>query len=172
MIIINRSKRVFLLLICMSLIVSACSIKLKHIRGYESKMVLDFTKYTEQGFLITPFKYLGDYESIGIITVKVMPEANFISKKIMKAKYPASSADEYDLEEWWEIEDINSEMVIDILYESAVEMGADAIVEFDIEVINQRYGYGIAANPVTLYGYEMSGYAIKRLGAFKASLTE
>ena len=30
---------------------------------------IDFSKYTELGFLITPEKFIGEYESIGIVAV-------------------------------------------------------------------------------------------------------
>ena len=47
---------------------------------------VDFTPFTEKGFLFTPNKYTQDYESIGIINFTYFPEANLIEKKIKRGK--------------------------------------------------------------------------------------
>jgi hypothetical protein len=48
-------------------------------------------------------------------------------------------------------------------------MGGDAIVDFVINDISETDNTGSADAPiVTIYGYKISGFAIKRLGAFKS----
>ena len=51
------------------------------------------------------------------------------------------------------------------MVEKAKSMGADAIVELKIKEKSEYYPSMMY--PITLQGYDLSGFAIKRLGAFK-----
>ena len=144
--------------ICIMLLLLSCA------TGYEvRKTVLvsgyDFRKYTEQGFLFTPEEYLGDYESIGLLNLEVLPE-------IRKVPYGTRASEKgweivIGTTRYWQVEEISSVEVLDSLYKEAIGMGADAIVSFNLEAIPHYNG------DANYYGLQASGFAIKRKGAFK-----
>lgn len=107
----------------------------------------DFSKYTEQGFLITPESYLGEYQSIGLISVTLWP-AVIEEKSVTKEGRPSGSS--------WHIGELNVTKAIDEIYEQADNMGADAIINFSINSIERNNGI------LKVPGAEISGFAIKR----------
>jgi hypothetical protein len=119
------------------------------VRGY------DFTKYTEEGFLITPEKYEGEYESIGVLRVSVWPRIEYESTGDSSPPRPGPD----DTERRWVTTDpVSRAEVIDSLYSRAERMGADAITRFESDVVTRE-----EAN-VTRIGVEASGFAINRVG--------
>ncbi len=144
-------KRFFLVVsLLITFLITSCATQLKHIPGYEITVAIDFTKYTDADFLITPHEYSGIYESIGLITTIVMPEANLETNE-------AGFVSESNV---WKISDLNISEVINNIYGKAVQMGADAIVDFKIIENTDTYN---SILPVAVTGYLISGYAIKRL---------
>ena len=135
----------FILLIIFASLLVRCS----SVSHYEKQVLVygyDFTKYTNQGFLFTPEKYLGEYESIGLLTVLILPELNRsgeydFSVTDKKLSYAPVSADE----------------VLDSLFDVAINMGANAIVSLTIENI-ERMIEGVNAP-----GVKASGFAIRRI---------
>ncbi len=114
----------------------------------------DFTEYTEKGFLFTPEQYLESYESIGLLNVEILPD-------VVKIDY----GEEYDDDNWirlrgkvsiWKMKKINPQEVLDAFYETAIEMGADAVIRLRFENIVHNNG------AVSFYGLQASGFAIKR----------
>ena len=118
---------------------TACS-TLKDIDGYENMTGVDFRPYTEKGFLITPSTYGGEYTSLYWVDYVIMPEAY------------------YEVE--WVIGTINLETALDGVYKKCISMGADALMEFDIE--NNIDSYTGIVNPTSVTGVRISGVAIKR----------
>ena len=107
----------------------------------------DFSDYAEDGFLITPESYNGEYQSIGIVRVTLWPGAR---------KQPSrQTAAGRSLGEWF-VENIDPSQAIDSLYTVAKGMGADAVVKFNIEYVYEDNGR------LRLQGYEASGFAIRR----------
>ncbi|MDR8390767.1 hypothetical protein NC796_06445 [Aliifodinibius sp. S!AR15-10] len=113
----------------------------------------DFSKYTDQGFLITPEQYLEEYQSIGLITVTQWPAVN---KTIRRVRDPDGSG--YVNREEFHAEDINVEKAIDEIHKVATDMGADAITRFDVTPTSRMNG------TLRVQGVEISGFAIKREG--------
>lgn len=111
----------------------------------------NFSKYTDQGFLITPEQYLEDYQSIGLITVTQWPAVRKMERQIPK---PDGSG--YKIVEEFYPEDINVDKAIDEIYQVAKNMGADAITRFDVTATSRLNG------SLTVVGVEISGFAIKR----------
>lgn len=108
----------------------------------------DFSEYTEEGFLITPEQYLGEYQSIGLIRTVMWPRVY---------RVPSGSTDDqgnpnYD----FRTEELNVEKAIDEIYQQAEDMGANAITRFDITSTSRRNG------DMIVEGAEISGFAIKR----------
>ncbi|MFH5832638.1 hypothetical protein [Halalkalibaculum sp. DA384] len=112
----------------------------------------DFSEYTDQGFLITPEQYLGEYQSIGLITLTQWPAVRKTTRRIPDSD---SNTGYRTVEEFYP-EDINVEKAIDEIYKVANEMGADAIARFDVTSTSGMNG------DLRVQGVEISGFAIKR----------
>lgn len=139
----------FLFVFLSLLLVSACGPTIKHIPRQVEVVGFDFTKYSEKGFLITPGEYGEDYETIGLLTFSVYPEAN--RENNPKAGPAASRFN-------WVIENINPSEAIEIAYQEAIKRGADAITHFEIDFDKRKYpGPGVYVT-----GVQVSGLLIKR----------
>lgn len=119
-------------------------------------LVVDFTKYTSKGFLITPEKYNGEYESIGTVRYILTPAAKMIVMKAVRS--PNGTLDET---KGWSVEKLSMTAALDSLYIGARSMGADAIMNFSA-VEEQRDHVFTPTNRVNTSGYNLSGYAIRR----------
>ena len=73
-----------LILIAIAVLIFNGCATLKFIPAEEYFMGIDFRPYTEQGFLFTPEKYLGEYESIGLIDLISVHEANYVPIEKLK----------------------------------------------------------------------------------------
>jgi hypothetical protein len=115
----------------------------------------DFTPYTAKGFLFTPLPPSGDYESVGLVSVRIQPE-------IVKAKpgepMPKGYREtEYKAAKYW-VEELSPSTAIKEMYNTAVTMGANALTQFAIE--SDRGSYDNIPISVTIY--KVSGFAVKR----------
>ena len=119
----------------------------------------DFRPYTEQNFLFTPEAYQGEYESIGLLYVEIIPE-------VKRANYGENSR--INELEWefirsrsgdgvWKVKRFSSKEILDELYKEATKMGANAVVNLKFENIENSNG------AITFYGIGVSGLAIKRI---------
>jgi hypothetical protein len=120
--------------------------KTRTVRGY------DFTKYTDQGFLITPERFRGSYQSIGTLRVTVFPGLEYDKKE----PAPAQPGPDDPEKGWVVVSEVTTEEVIDSLYSQARRMGADAVTQFETEIVSQN------TEDVTRYGIQARGFAIKR----------
>jgi hypothetical protein len=113
--------------------------------------VLDFTEYQKTGFLITPEEYHGDYESCGFIEITVRPS--------LKAgrEPPGLFSTGFNLV----VGPIEIEEAIEQMYEQALNLGADAITRF--KATSKEF----QVRTYTFEGVRISGFAIKRKGAFR-----
>jgi len=144
--------RVFILIIPLSIFLFSCST----FKETEKQVIVtgyDFTKYTEKGFLFTPEGYLEDYESVGMLSVEILPE--------LKRSGYASPGQFYAPGNLWRYTPVSGSEVLDSLYIKAKRMGADAIINL---VIRRTI---LQANNVSAPGIEASGFAIKRKDAIK-----
>ena len=148
------------------LILTSCSVQMKEltkIQGYAIMNKIDFRKYSEKGFLITPEKYSGEYHAIGMIDFIKMPGAVYVKRtKLDENNKPVTPEFGHpaEMENNWVPETINMEAVLDELYKQCVALGADAIINFNVEPNSVLHG-GIT-NPVTIEGVRITGFAIKR----------
>ena len=154
------------LLLAIGLALNSCTTleELSYIPREEKLFGIDFTKYTTQDFLITPEKYLGNYESIGLITYEYLPAAEYknIGFKINPFYDPTNQNSKRTVPDTkWVFEDVKIEQVMDSVYKISKNMGADALVNFEIKVKSDPVGAN-AKNPTTRFGYTISGFAIKR----------
>jgi uncharacterized protein YbjQ (UPF0145 family) len=119
--------------------------------------VYDFRKYTDEGFLFTTEKYLGDYESIGLISVEIIPELRRREGYFAPGQTYAGSSNSF----WYYIP-ISPQEVLDSLYSKAKGMGADAVINLDVDYVDV-----IVSGNISVPATQASGFAIKRKGAFK-----
>jgi hypothetical protein len=143
----------------LAVLLSSCKVtEITYLSKKEIISGVDFRKYTEKGFLITPEKYSGDYESIGIIDYLIMPEA-----KLEKKEIENSSANQWQDQgsiRNWKVDEVNIQNALEGIYNQCIKMGADALVNFKAEIENEDYSYTVP--PVTLKGFRVTGFAIKR----------
>ncbi len=132
----------------------------KFIPKSTSVEIIDFKKYLNKNFLITPYDYKGDYESIGMIHATLMPSANLISMK----KYSEVTSDTMVVYQW-KTDTIKTSEALDTIYSKAVQMGADAIIDLSINSNRETYNIG-SSKEITIFGIIVDGFAIKRKGAF------
>ena len=59
----------------------------------------------------------------------------------------------------WKIEDVNIQDALDGIYKRCIEMGANALVNFNATTEEQDYSW--IKNPVKIKGYRITGFAIK-----------
>lgn len=136
------------------LLFQACS----SIQETERRIIVtgfDFTKYAKKYFLFTPQPYLGDYDGIGLLRASIFPavkklqgDEQNVDKKKFLVEWKESSG--------WLIERIDPSDAIEEMYKIAVEMGADAVMNFSANTSS------ISSGTLNIPGYEVSGFAIKR----------
>jgi len=120
--------------------------------------IADFTEYGDKGFLFSPNVYEGEYKSIGLIEFILYPEASkkkFTYEKEFKSKYMPET---YTISKWIITDPVLSSDLVDMAYQKSVELGADALVSFDVNFVHKK-----EFKDLTLTGIKVSGYAIKRL---------
>lgn len=114
----------------------------------------DFTSYTKKEFLFTPEQYLKDYESIGIITIEIIPDV------FKTLSYSLEGDDEWIVvrgkEQNWKVKIISPQEVLDELYSKATSMGADALVRLSFENVVHYNG------DAEFFSLKATGFAIKR----------
>ncbi len=126
--------------------------------GCQSKLVekqatttfygVDFSKYTGEGFLITPYQYNEKYSSIGMLTATSCPEVS-TAPGSFKNRQMANG-------QMYFVGEVDLDKTIEKLVKKATDMGADAIIDFSIK--HTTYRNGTEDIPCI----EVSGFAINR----------
>ena len=117
----------------------------------------DFTKYTALGFQITPESYLGNYESIALLTFDYFPAVRQLTFKDSLHYYRPGTQEEFINGQTWFIENISIAAAIDSFYNMAKALGANAIVKFKMDPIRREDG------PLDISGFQISGFAIRKI---------
>jgi len=146
--------RIFPALVLVAALVAACGgpevyKKSMEVAGY------DFTEYTEQGFLITPESYQGEYQSVGTLSVTVWPRIEQLPAEDDTVAQPGP---ESPAQEWFVTEGVDPQEVVDSLHVEARSMGADAIMNFRTEPVREDL-----ENGPTRTGVRARGFAIDRV---------
>ena len=148
-------KKVLVLICAVLFLMMNCAPTIEKIQPVELSFKIDFSKYSDNNFLITPLKYNGDYKSIGLVQVIAYQGAKLDKMLRNKNSVPSWRKDKLDLKKY-----------IESLYQMSVEMGADAIIEFHVTELEKNLAIN-TLYPVDILGYKLTGFAIKRKGAFK-----
>ena len=144
-----------LLLFSLLIFAVACST----VRDINKKVYVSgfiFTKYTAKGFLFTPEKYAGKYNSVGIISIEIFPqihENEFSSLNNQYGTTQQGSTPKFSYKR------VDPGEALDSMYNYCKRLGADAVINLEI---NQTYDVrtGISGQ---IPGLKISGFAIKRL---------
>jgi len=157
-------KNVTLLKVCVLLsMVVSCATPPDYIPERLEINGIDFTSFSEKGFLITPEKYNGDYESIGLITLTFRP----FTKRIIVTDGSPNSLEVPGLSHW-ESEKIDHDSLLNSIYEVCTEMGADAFTQLEMQVNSAMFAQN-TMEPAEIPEITITGFAIKRRGAFQAT---
>jgi len=142
-------------------LMASCITELKIISPQSYLSQINFRKYTDAGFLITPEKYAGEYLSIGIVDYVKKPGAHYgiVSRK-PDPRYGGTDSQMYINEKQWTVHVVSLDEAIDELYNECVALGADALINFTVELTEDNYNN--ISNPVQIVGYRITGFAIKR----------
>ena len=116
----------------------------------------DFRKYTEKGFLFTPEKYSGVYESIGTVRYVHVPGAK-LTEYLKRSNYDGTNT----MQKKWVIDSASVSHGIDSLFSLASSMGANAIMNFVVIPATRTHSVD-TMGIVTIEGYDISGFAIRR----------
>jgi hypothetical protein len=154
-------KKIYLALLIFAIAFSGCSQKkqesetlkvrkFKKISKAELIMSFDFTKYSEKGFLITPSHYGSNYETLGLFTFIIYPEAEAFEYDSLFGKKDIV----------WETKKIDSQEILDFAYKTALKKGANAITHFKIRNVLKTVNDGV--ENVYIQGLEVEGLLIKR----------
>lgn len=118
----------------------------------------DYSKYADEGFLISPDIYSGQYEACGEILIEVYP-ADVEAKRAQNNRKIDATYEQSG--KMYSKEIINFSELLDIAVKKAKSVGADALVNFKCSVIkNTYYTGGISYSKLS--HYEITGFAIKR----------
>jgi len=116
-------KKIFLLAL-----LASCSARITYIPERSTFYGLDFTRFSDKGFLITPEKYLNEYQSVGLITYTYLPEANYVATGRIEYEGGGTSL----TKAWIFNNKMNVNSGLDTLYIFCKNMGADALMNFKV----------------------------------------
>lgn len=145
-------------IITATLILSSCTVP-ETISEYQSNsdyFLIDFSKYSNDGFFITPEAPYGSYQPIGLVSVTVNQGAKYVEKYLEK--------DEFDYpiyEEYWVKDSLNLQMAIDSLVQYSKSLGANSLASFKYDA---QFTHNTASmyKRVALLSITVSGFAIKQ----------
>jgi len=133
----------------LTVLLAACGSPRMQYKRQTTLLGVDLTPYAENGFLITPEDYQGEYEAVGILSFEILPEMTR-----SKVEEQAGQVADYTN---WEVGDLDTQDAVDSLYSRAQEMGADAIIRFKTEQFSERIEGGVRI------GVRARGFAIDRV---------
>lgn len=145
-------KNLFYILI----LVTSCAPMQKVVPLVEELYIVDFSPYAERGFLMTPERYEGNYESIADIEYIIKPGAEY---KAIDGQ--DGDGEGYKISQWVVTDTITLDDALAKVYEICVNMGADALVNYHGEKLTDTRVSSLYG-PVTITGYRITGYAIRR----------
>ena len=120
---------------------------IEHIPAERNVAGFDFREFTEKGFFFSPNEYKKDFEPKGLLNFTFFPEANF--------KFNGNPYKE------WVIEPVKFEDIVRMIYDQAIEFGADAVVQLKITPELKTQSLNRHAD-VIVSGFTVECFLIKR----------
>lgn len=147
---------IILLLIAMALIIHSCSPKAMPRTVITS--FADYSKYSNEGFLVSPNPYPDKFISVGEIFIIVVPG----DKVKQESKYFDSQTNTYNVITKVYKENISLNELTDLAVQQTKAKGANALVNFKIQIINNQTYSNLYKRYIPVFShYEISGFAIK-----------
>lgn len=142
-------RKILLIIASIALLTSCSTLKPTERMAFTS--FVDYRPYSESGFLLTPQPYQGDYDSVGEISIYVVPA--FLK---LKEDFDYMSGEWYT----YKFETIKLEEIVELAVKEAIEKGADAVSNFSItsEKISRGNGRTYSRGDA----YRVTGFCIKR----------
>ncbi len=162
-----RRTRIALILFTISAF-SACIAEqevpvLMHVPEEIQTFLLDFSYYTEKGFLFTPRSYSGKYNSIGVLEFKYNVEAEMVVKNLNEVSEEARKSGVKTITYYdWEVAEIDYQVILDHAYRKACAMGGNAMINFKLEVKHEEYENAPEYPGVIVPVVYVSGFVIQR----------
>lgn len=132
--------------------ICACAVGPTFIPSKSELYSVDFRPYSDRGFLFSPGDYPGEYEAIGMVTYVIWPSARKVAMPIVNERTGGSMK----TVSVWLADTIRVDQALKHAYEHTLEIGADALIQFDIKPVNRNVA------DTNLEGVEVSGFAIRR----------
>lgn len=145
-----KQKIIISISIVISFIIISCS-RPSHIAKEVNYYGYDFRKYSSQNFLFTPEKYIGEYESVGLLEVEIFPEIFTAKDDNDETYYPWEKAFGT-----YHARNISPQEILDSLFVLSKDMGANAVMNFQIIKATKNF------HNLIIEGIRANGFAIKR----------
>lgn len=147
----RKNKMKYLIIIASFVMVSCATVS--EMPEIVSTTAIDFRPYTSKGFLITPTEYVGEYESIGILTSTFYPALTKVPSRYTTSEGTVIT----DISgKRWFLRAIDYKKALEEIYNQSVNMGANALMLFQLKIVVRTNSL------IYLPGIEATGYAIKR----------
>lgn len=138
------------------LLLSGCGYRHYKVEAQEDTSIIYLFQFANEGFLVTPNEYRGEYLSLGMITIERYPEARF-SRAILSS--PGREAQQHGW--YWFSEEIQGTEAVEKAYQIARDLGADALVNVKIERMIKKV-IGDHTTLGQIEGLKLTALAIKR----------
>lgn len=114
---------------------------------------IDFRPYVKKGFFISPYSWTGDYTPVSQVALVMTPEAAYVGGEgpggLPKGTYMSGD---------YMVQEISIQDALDSMYNYCLQIGADALVDFDYRIEDEP----LFVNGPTIPRITVSGFAIKR----------
>lgn len=142
-----------LIFIAITTLLFASCTTVKTITESRELVFIDYGKYTDKGFLFSPYIYNGEFESVGPVEYTYSPGA-----QLKEATEP--DINNYPIKtKRWVYDNFDIYKAIDDVYNECVKMKADALIETKITTVTQSFPY---APPAIIPVVKITGFAIRR----------
>ena len=156
-------KKMLIFMVAIVMVGCATQTPLFYVERIKEAYGIDFTEYSEKGFLITPEKYMGDYESVGLLNFSISSGAVLEKVLVSEVDEMAKKAGLKNIYHYkWNIEKIDYKELLKFAYNISTEMGGDAITHFQIKYDVQHYTNADGYPSVWIPEINVTGFVIKR----------
>jgi hypothetical protein len=142
------------------LVVSNCSnLVLKPEQKKVTVFTVDYKRYAEKGFLMTPYSYTAPHDSYGEVRIELTPAIIAAAGNEVNPKY----AYVYQNGLRFAVEEVSLQEALDSAYVYCLRYGANAFVNIRYESEFTHFDYAnLTGDKWALRKYTVSGFAIKR----------
>ncbi len=130
-------------LLCLLIFSSCCEIQ--NIPARKEVIIFDFSQYTEKGFYFYIDKYPGEYKPLGVINIDYYPEY-----KVKETVWYSSDGIKHTSKSLIHT-GISQEFLLNLVYEEALSLGANAVYNFSYKSISKRINECTTIDGMNIY---------------------